>query len=124
VSLTWPAATALWSWSHNRWLRTQNGSTDKLLDGSQLNTTNVVVMGVNIASTGLRDVLGNASPEDVTVGHNPLWVFRNGKVITGTWKRAKIGSPLQLLDHKGHVIRLAPGRTWLELLPRPAKPSF
>ncbi|HEX3823935.1 MAG TPA: DUF3048 domain-containing protein [Mycobacteriales bacterium] len=124
VSLTWPAATALWKWSHNRWLRTQNGSTDKLLDGSQLNTTNVVVMGVNIASTGLRDVLGNASPEDVTVGHNPLWVFRNGKVITGTWKRRKIGSRLQLLDHKGHVIRLAAGRTWLELLPRPAKPSF
>jgi hypothetical protein len=124
VSITWPAASALWAWSNNKWLRTQNGSTDKLLDGSQINATNVVVMGVNIASTGLRDVLGNASPQDVTVGHNPLWVFRNGKVIKGTWHRRKIGSPLRFEDNKGHIIHLAPGRTWLELLPTPSKPTY
>jgi hypothetical protein len=80
-------------------------------------------MSVDIASTGLRDVLGNASPLDVTVGSNPVWVLRNGKMVKGTWKRPKIGSPLTLLDSAGHVIKLAPGRTWIELLPKPSKPS-
>jgi Protein of unknown function (DUF3048) N-terminal domain/Protein of unknown function (DUF3048) C-terminal domain len=134
VSMHWPAASAGWKWSSGgskggsggstgSWLRTQDGATDHLLDGSQISTTNVVVLSVKIASTGLHDVLGNASPLDVTVGSNPLWVLRNGKMIRGTWHRATVASPLRLLDKKGHVIHLAPGRTWIELLPTPAKVS-
>jgi Protein of unknown function (DUF3048) N-terminal domain/Protein of unknown function (DUF3048) C-terminal domain len=123
VSLTWPAASARWTWSKRGWLRTQNGSADRLTDGGQISTTNVVIMSVNIASTGLRDVLGNASPLDVTVGHNPVWVLRDGKMIKGTWKRPKVTSGLTLVDKQGHVIDLAPGRTWIELLPKPGKPS-
>jgi hypothetical protein len=68
-------------------------------------------------------VLGNPSPLDVTVGSNPVWVLRNGKIISGTWKRPSISSPIRLVDRRGHQINLAPGRTWVELLPRPNKPS-
>jgi hypothetical protein len=68
-------------------------------------------------------VLGNASPLNVTVGGNrPVWVLRDGHVIRGTWHRRSIGSFWQLLDGKGHVIALKPGRTWVELLPRPGAP--
>jgi hypothetical protein len=122
VSITWPAASASWKWSKNRWLRTQGGSIDRQSDGRQLFTSNVVVMSVNIASTGLHDVLGTPSPEDVTVGSNPVWVLRNGKMIQGTWHRPKIGSGLTFRDKHGHIIRLAPGRTWIELLPTGRKP--
>lgn len=123
VFLQWPAASALWTWSKNKWLRTQDGSPDHLASGSQISTTNVVIMSVNIASTGLHDVLGNASPLDVTVGSNPVWVLRNGKMVKGTWKRPKVTSPLTLRDKKGRIIDLAPGRTWIELLPTPRAPS-
>jgi hypothetical protein len=130
VSITWPAASAAWTWQgkaggDGRWLRTQDGEPDKLSDGSQISSTNVVVRSVAIASTGLRDVLGNASPLDVTVGSSPrpLWVLRNGKVIKGTWRRPKVSSPLKFRDKAGHTIKLAPGRTWLEFLPEPGKPS-
>jgi hypothetical protein len=137
VSLNWPAASAEWTWSPGRsggskggagglkgsWLRTQDGSPDHLLGGPQISASNVVVLSVNIASTGLHDVLGNASPLDVTTGHNPLWVLRNGKMIKGIWHRKSVKSPLRLRDKKGHIIRLAPGRTWIELLPTPAKPA-
>jgi Protein of unknown function (DUF3048) N-terminal domain/Protein of unknown function (DUF3048) C-terminal domain len=123
ISLTWPAATAQWTWAKNKWLRTQDGSPDRLVDGSQVSTTNVVIMSVNIASTGLRDILGNPSPLDVTVGSNPVWVLRNGKMIKGTWSRKTVTSGLVLRDKQGHVINLAPGRTWIELLPSPGKPS-
>ena len=34
VSMSWPAASARWTWSKNSWLRTQNGSIDRLSDGA------------------------------------------------------------------------------------------
>ncbi len=123
ISLNWPAANAVWTWSHNSWLRTQDGSADMLTNGKQVSATNVVIMSVDIASTGLHDVLGNASPLDVTVGSNPVWVMRNGKIIKGTWKRPTVTSALTLLDASGHVINLAPGRTWIELLPKGSRPT-
>jgi Protein of unknown function (DUF3048) N-terminal domain/Protein of unknown function (DUF3048) C-terminal domain len=132
LALTWPAASALWTWQPGKaghvgeWLRAQDGTADRLEDGSQINATNVVVLSVTIASTGLRDVLGNASPLDVTVqkGKRPLWVFRNGKVIKGTWTRKSLKSGLILTDKTGNQIKLAPGRTWIELLPSPRRPSI
>jgi hypothetical protein len=122
VSMTWPAASAEWKWSKKQWLRTQNGAPDKLSDGSQISATNVVVMNVTIASTGLHDVLGSPSPEDVTVGSNPVWILRDGKMIQGTWHRQSITSNLTFIDKSGHPILLAPGRTWVELLPTGRKP--
>jgi Protein of unknown function (DUF3048) C-terminal domain len=83
----------------------------------------VVIMRIAVADTGLRDVLGNASPRDVTTGHNPVWVLRNGKMVKGTWSRKSIHAPLVLKDTHGHVIALAPGRTWIELLPSLSLPS-
>jgi hypothetical protein len=122
VSMSWPAASAEWKWSGNEWLRTQNGSIDKQADGAQLSSTNVVIMNVDIASTGLHDVLGTPSPADVTVGSNPVWVLRNGKMVQGTWHRKSVASNLTFTDKSGHPILLAPGRTWVELLPTGRKP--
>jgi hypothetical protein len=123
VYLSWPAASAQWTWNHGSWLRTQDGVPDKLTDGQQISATNVVIMSVNIASTGLHDVLGNPSPLDVTVGHDTVWVLRGGKIVTGTWRRPTVASKLIFTDAHGHTINLAPGRTWVELLPKPNKPS-
>jgi hypothetical protein len=116
-SLAWPDVTAAWTWSGGQWLRSQSGTPDRGAGGHQLSTANVVVLSVTIGSTGLHDVLGNSSPLDITTGHNPVWVFRNGKVITGTWHRSKVTSRLKLKNKAGKPIRLAPGRTWVELLP-------
>jgi hypothetical protein len=79
-------------------------------------------MNVQIASTGLHDVLGTPSPDDVTVGSNPVWVFRNGKMITGTWHRPSLKAGLTFRDKHGRKINLAPGRTWIELLPTGRRP--
>lgn len=117
VSLTWPAASATWTWSGGHWLRAQDGSVDRASGGQQVSTANVVVMSVTIGSTGLHDVLGNASPLDITTGSHPVWVFRNGKVVKGTWHRKKVTSPLSLRNRAGKPIALNPGRTWVELLP-------
>lgn len=128
VTLAWPDSAARWTWSSHGWLRDQGEHTysltpDVLSDGQRISATNVVVLGVNIASTGLRDVLGNPSPLDVTIGSNPAWVLRDGKMIKGTWHRKSIKDGITLKDAQGHVIALEPGRTWIELLPTPRAPS-
>lgn len=123
VSMSWPAASAMWTWTGGHYLRTQDGSADKLSSGQQISATNIVVMNVDIASTGLRDVLGSPSPEDVTVGSNKVWVLRDGKMIRGRWSRPTIAAGLTLTDAHGKTIALSPGRTWIELLPTGRKPT-
>jgi hypothetical protein len=118
VSLQWSNfASAGWTWGHHVWTRTQNGTPDKMVTGKQVKAANVLVMRIKLKDIGLRDVLGNPSPEDVVTGKGRIWLFRDGRVIVGTWKRAKFDDPLTLRDRSGKVLALAPGRTWVELLP-------
>jgi len=125
VSLSWPAASAAWTWSGGGWQRTQNGTKDVLVGGHRVSAANVIIMSIRIGSTGIRDVLGNASPLDVTVGpKRPVWVLRDGRVIRGTWERRSINTGWVLLDGHGNPIALKPGRTWVELLPSPRVPAI
>ena len=124
VSLTWPSATAGWTWDGEHWLRTQNGTSDVLANGHQVAAANVVIMSITTAYTGLHDVLGNASPDDVVTGSGKVWVLRDGHVITGTWSRRDRTKLWVFKDKNGHVLPLKPGRTWVELLPQPRKPGF
>jgi len=124
VSMSWPDASAAWRWNGTSWLRTQNGTPDVLTSGARVKADNVIVMQIHIAGTGIRDVAGNASPLDVTIGSGKAWVFRDGSVVAGTWHRAAIRSALTFVDAAGTAIALHPGRTWIELLPRPRLPKI
>jgi hypothetical protein len=124
ASLAWPAASASWRWNGRVWLRTQNGSADMLTDGKRVGANNVVIMSITTRSTGLHDVLGNASPDDVVTGSGKVWVLRDGHVIRGTWSRADRTKRMVLKGLGGKVILLHPGRTWVELLPQPRKPNL
>ena len=125
VSLRWsPDASAAWSWSGGHWLRVQNGTPDVLVDHHRVAATNVVLMRIRTKDTGIRDVIGNPSPDDVVTGSGRVWVLRDGKVVTGRWKRAGIGGAMTLVDSSGATIPLARGRTWIELLPPNATMSL
>ena len=125
VSLRWsPDASAAWSWSSGHWARTQNGSPDVLVDKKRVTATNVVLMRIKTKDTGIRDVIGNPSPDDVVTGGGKVYVLRDGKVVPGRWKRAGIGGAMTLVDKAGKTIPLAPGRTWIELLPPNATMSL
>jgi len=124
ATMSWPEASAGWRWNGSSWLRTQNGTPDVMTDGSRVKADNVVIMQIRIGSTGIRDVAGNASPLDITVGSGKVWILRDGKMIVGTWKRPGIGSQLRFVDATGAPITLHTGRTWIELLPRPRVPKI
>ena len=57
------------------------------------------------------------SPEVVSVGSGTAYVFRNGKMVKGTWERDSLGDVTRFLDKNGDLIPLNPGNTWIELLP-------
>jgi hypothetical protein len=52
------------------------------------------------------------------VGTGTAYVFRDGRVIKGTWERDSAADVTTFLDANGEEIPLTPGNTWVELLPR------
>lgn len=124
AAVTWPAASASWRWDGHRWVRTQNGTPDRVVAGIQVSAANVVALQIAVHATGLHDVLGSASPEDVTTGKGKAWVLRDGRLVHATWSRAKATDGFTFRDKAGHPVLLAPGPTWIELLPTPAQPHF
>jgi hypothetical protein len=118
LALEWSGfASATWSWRDDRWVRTQNGTPDVLANDVRVSAANVLALRITTRDTGLKDVAGNSSPGDVVTGSGKLWLFRDGKVVTGTWKRDTLDDPMTLTADSGAEISLARGRTWLELLP-------
>jgi hypothetical protein len=114
-----PQASALWTASSDgaKWLRTQDGKPlmDKL-DGAQVAATNIVVLQVRIDRSYLGPKYAHI-PKTVLVDTGKAWVFSGGKMIEATWAKASAASPISLVDATGAPVLLAPGNTWVELMP-------
>lgn len=108
-----------WRWDSSKkvWLRWHGAVPHTYSDGTQVNVKNVVVMMVKVENTTIHDVNGVVSPEAVTTGSGTVYVFRNGRMIKGTWSRSSEKDVTVLRDRKGNVIALDPGKTWVELFP-------
>lgn len=123
-----PTSDVYWRYRNNKdaYLRFHGDEAHRLEDGSQVPTTNVVVMSVDREPTRITDAAGNPVPTFDVVGSGDLLVFRNGKVIEGEWRRGSEDEPTRLLDKQGDEIALAPGTTWVELFPSdaPTPPEF
>jgi Protein of unknown function (DUF3048) N-terminal domain/Protein of unknown function (DUF3048) C-terminal domain len=123
-----PVANVFWKYRNNRdqYLRFHDEDSHQLEDGSQVSTTNVVVMLVERETTRITDAAGNPVPNFDLIGRGDLLLFRNGKVIQGTWERPDEDDVTELLDRRGEEIALAPGQTWVELFPTdaPSPPEF
>jgi Protein of unknown function (DUF3048) N-terminal domain/Protein of unknown function (DUF3048) C-terminal domain len=122
-----PDYTAGWRWDPGarQWDRYQGGGRATVAGGAAVTATNVVVLRVKIGTVpGLVDTLGHPSPDVVLVGKGSCWVLRDGRVSSGTWRRAAIGQATRLVDAAGQPIPLHPGRTWVELEPVAYTPTL
>jgi hypothetical protein len=103
-----------WSWNADtdKFDRSQRGRPhDDKLTG-RIGATNVVIMGVEY----LPSPADRRSPEAQTVGEGPAWVFVDGQVVQGLWRRGDdLLSPIEFVRDDGTPIALAPGNTWIEL---------
>ncbi len=114
VKLSMDGLRAAWAWdkSEGLFLRSQDGKAHKDAVGdAQVSTNNVVVLFVNY-----RPSPADArSPEAQTIGFGEAWVYSEGHIVKGIWKRATRLDPFTLQDADGEPILLTPGRTFVEL---------
>ncbi|MCA1719890.1 MAG: DUF3048 domain-containing protein [Actinobacteria bacterium] len=78
---------------------------------------NVVVQRVRTRLTGFRDVLGLYTPYTETTGSGAVTVLRDGKRLTGTWRRPAAAAGTRLVAASGADIPLRAGATWVLLVP-------
>ena len=109
-----------WAWdpASGTWHRSQNGSPHVDAAGARVAPRNVVVQFVEYKDTGYRDQSGEPVPEAELIGEGEVWVFSDGKIVKGTWRKADLATPTSYVDGAGQPILLTPGQTWLEL-PKP-----
>ena len=102
------------SWKYDEssetWKRSQLSGVDRDSNGDQLSAANVLVMTVPIAYG-----LGVSKTE--MIGGGDAWVFAGGQSLAVRWSKASQAAPIILTDLNGVVVRLAPGNTWIELMP-------
>jgi hypothetical protein len=80
-------------------------------DDAQINTKNVFVPSVKYE----RSKADRKSPHAVTTGTGKGFVLTDGGLIPVTWSRPKAEQPFSILDENGAVVRMTPGRTWVEI---------
>lgn len=109
-SFTWDAASGTW-------LRSEAGVDAMAASGARLAATNVVTLRVELVDSGARDPAGSVVPETKLVGSGEALVATGGKTIAATWTKSATDAVLVLTTADGRVVKLAPGKTWIELVP-------
>jgi hypothetical protein len=100
----------LWDAKRGQYLRSQAGAPDLDSNGAQLGATNLLVLRVPVD-------LSLGVPKSELVGGGEAWVSAGGATIHATWSKESATAPIRLVDDSGVVVRLAPGTSWLELVP-------
>lgn len=117
VDLAFPASFPSWEWDGAVWQRSESGVPAVMVSGERLRAHNVLVAHVQFFDTGARDAAGSPVFETILTGEGRLDVFSGGHTIEGTWEKSGDAEPMRLYDLDGNDIALAPGNTWVELLP-------
>ncbi|MER3388400.1 MAG: DUF3048 domain-containing protein [Microcella sp.] len=114
------ASSPAWSWNADseRWLRYMTGGAlDTDSSGAPLSAVNVVTLRVPVQV--IQDI-----PTTQLIGSGEGWVSTGGATIPVTWSKASMTAPIRLLDEHGVTVRLAPGNSWVELVPLAGDVSF
>jgi hypothetical protein len=113
------AAPVEWEWDPaiGGWWRSQAGRRHVDAAGRGIAPANVIFQFVEYRDTGLRDTSGAAVPEAQVIGEGDVWVLTGGHLIPGRWAKPSPEAVTRFVDGSGTDIRLAPGRTWVELAP-------
>ncbi len=104
-----------------RYVRMRNGAQMSDYQGGVEAADNVLLMNVIDTPDGTVDTNGQPSYLTKTVGAGRLSLYRNGRVIAGTWRRDRPGDPFTFKDAAGGPLPMKPGKTWVMLAPPSAQ---
>jgi hypothetical protein len=108
-----------WTWdeSAKAYLRSEGETPSQSAAGVRLAAQNVIAVAVPIEMAGGADAAGNPIPESMIVGSGSGLVATGGKAMDVEWSKSSSGEPLILKLADGSEVTLAPGITWIELVP-------
>lgn len=122
VSMRFPAARNRWTWDGDtgEWLREQDGEPHVDSSGGQMAAANVVVMRAPVRPGNRRDSSGTPTVDIEIIGEGDALVLQDGHAIEARWRKPSREEQIEWLTLEGQPLPLAPGRTWIELLPTDA----
>jgi len=117
VHISWPASSydATWSNDEDRWLLTHNGNLDTDDTGYVLGPKTLVIQLVSIADSIYHDKVGGVTPFSATVGEGKCFILRNGRYLSGIWKRESAESGTTFSDLAGNELFFDKGQIWFAL---------
>jgi hypothetical protein len=108
----------------NRYRRSVDGKAQiDPVDGKRVTTTNVVVLFQRFR-IDTRIEPGHARPDIKTLGNGKALVFREGRVVKATWRKAGDAKPTLILDAEGNELPLVRGHTFIQVVPIGAKVTY
>ncbi|MGH9269493.1 MAG: DUF3048 domain-containing protein, partial [Acidimicrobiales bacterium] len=113
--IAYPSSKAEYAWDPDSgtWLRSQGGKPHVAASGTRLSATNVIIQHVQVSPAPSNRFV----PESQVVGEGEAWALVGGTLVHGRWSKASLAAPTVYVDDAGQTIALAPGRTWVQLLP-------
>lgn len=108
-----------WGWdaAAGSYARVQSGTADVDSEGNVLTAVNVIVLRVPIGDDG-------GVPKTELLGSGEAWISSGGSTVRATWTKRSQTALIRLVDATGTVVRLAPGNSWIELVPADPRGSF
>ncbi|WP_435299333.1 DUF3048 domain-containing protein [Timonella sp. A28] len=109
-----------WTWDSKtkKWLRSEGTFKAVAASGKRLSATNVVVVRARHFDSGFDAQNRAPVPDYDLTGTGTGVVATGGKTLEVKWTKKDNSSPLTLHDEDGNPVDLAPGNTWVELLPK------
>jgi hypothetical protein len=110
--------------STNSYLRSIAGKAQiDPLDGKRVTARNVVVLFMAL-SVDPESEPGHHRPVLDHIGDGTAVVFRDGEVITGTWRKDSIGALTRFFDASGTEIQLVRGPIFIQVVPTGTSLSY
>jgi hypothetical protein len=104
-----------WDWdaAKGAWKRFEFDNPHMAKDGIQITATNVIILWVKVEYTN------GTNPESFVVvdSQQPGFVATGGKVTSIQWIKTERRDRFHLTTLDGELVNLAPGNTWIELVP-------
>lgn len=119
IELVYPGVRSSWDWDGTdaAWLRSDAGAPSQTTDAGRLRADNIVIMRVEVRNSGALDPGGSPVPETILTGSGEAVVATGGHRVEVTWSKAETASVIELTAAADQDVLLAPGTTWVELLP-------
>ncbi len=107
----------IWTWNGTVWERSEGTTPAVAASGARLSAVNVVSITADHPNTEFGAQGGAPVPTYTLVGSGDGVLATGGQSVPVRWQKDAQDAPLQLFAADGSPALLAPGNTWVELVP-------